>query len=141
MGFAAPRRWRWRLVGPPVTPGRGCGEGAHRLQDFSEWGVWLVGQHLPGGRKGPLLRAAQPRRPAARDALPLGELFGCFCWLGCTLRHAPRRRKEPGHLGRCGLDWAGKGELTSYAPVINPRPRSVFSFMQALGKAGAAAAV
>lgn len=56
------------------------------------------------------------------------------------LRHAPRRRKEPGHLGRCGLDWAGKGELTSYAPVINLRPRSVFSFMQALGKAGAAAA-
>lgn len=36
-----------------------------------EWGVWLVDQHLPGGRKGPLLPAAQPPRPAARDALPL----------------------------------------------------------------------
>lgn len=62
----------------------------------------------------------------------------CFCCLGFTLRHAPRRRKEPGHLGRCGLDWAGRRELISYAPVINPR---VFSFMQALGKAGSAAAV
>jgi hypothetical protein len=31
--------------------------------------------------------------------------------------------------------------LTSYAPVINPLLRSVFSFMQALGEAGAAAAV
>lgn len=99
-----------------------------------EWGVWLVDQHLPGGRKGPLLPAAQPRRPAARDALPLGELFGCFCWLGCTLGHAPRRRKEPGHLGRCGLDWAGKGELTSYAPVINPRLRSRSVSCRLLGK-------
>lgn len=37
-----------------------------------EWGVWLVGQHHPGGgRKGPLLPAAQSPRPAARDALPL----------------------------------------------------------------------
>lgn len=33
--------------------------------------MWLVRPQHPGGRKGPLLLAAQPPRPAARDALPL----------------------------------------------------------------------
>lgn len=114
MGFAAPRRRRRRrrLVGPPVTPGRGCGEGAPDRTTSPEWGVWLVRPQHPGGRKGPLLLAAQPPRPAARDALPLGELFCCFCWLGCSLSHAPRRRKEQATLVGVALIGLGKGELT-----------------------------
>lgn len=112
--------------------------------------MWLVGPQHPGGRKGPLLLAAQPSRPAARDALPLGELFCCFCWLGCSLCHAPRRRKEQATLvGVALIGWSGQRGIDQLAALpglltsgyLNPRLRSVFSFMQALGKAGAAAAV
>lgn len=128
--------------------GRGVGRARTDRRSPRAWGVWLLGQGPPGGRAAPRPPVAGPALPAPGDAVPLRELFSSDRRVGFTALVTPRGGgKEPGQPGPSGLD-RGRAKGTD-----QPRSRAsslwgmlirgcapCSSFMQAPGKAGAAAA-
>lgn len=113
--------WLWGGRGPTDRPRRdgGCGCSARVL------------------RVGERLRDHQWREPLRLllEMLFLSvSCFSVFAGLLLALGHAPGRRKEPGHDGRCGLDRAGQrgtDQLRCRPPPsghVDPRLRSMFQF-------------
>lgn len=103
--FTAQRRLQ--RVGPGRVWGGAAGRARTDRPTSPGWGVWLLHQGPAGGRVAPPPPVAGAPLTPARDALSLGELFFCLGGLAPSLGHAPGRKKEPGLIGRCGLDGAG----------------------------------